>query len=73
MELLKSRLRRHSSGTITSEDRKTRAHLDIPLIVITYALALFGVYCIAIATFNPDKGTDLSFLNYVMNSNSASW
>ena len=73
MELLKSKLRRHSSGAITSEDRRTRAHLDIPLIVITYLLALFGVYCIAIATFNPDRGTDLSFLNYVMNSNSASW
>ena len=37
------------SGAITStEDRRTRAHLDIPLLIITYALAIFGVYCIAI-------------------------
>ena len=62
------------SGAITStEDRRTRAHLDIPLLIITYALAIFGVYCIAIATFNPDKGTDLSVLNYILNSSSASW
>ena len=62
------------SGAITStEDRRTRAHLDIPLLIITYALAVFGVYCIAIATFNPDKGTDLSVLNYILNSSSASW
>lgn len=58
---------------MSTEDRRTRAHLDIPLIVITYVLALFGVYCIAIATFNPEKGTDLSVLNYILNSNSASW
>ena len=62
------------SGAITStEDRRPRAHLDIPLLIITYALAIFGVYCIAIATFNPDKGTDLSVLNYILNSSSASW
>ena len=62
------------SGAITStEDRRTRAHLDILLLIITYALAVFGVYCIAIATFNPDKGTDLSVLNYILNSSSASW
>lgn len=64
---------RQMVGVMSTEDRRTRAHLDIPLLVITYMLALFGVYCIAIATFNPDKGTDLSVLNYVFNSNSASW
>ena len=58
---------------MSTEDRRTRAHLDIPLLAITYILALFGVYCIAIATFNPDKGTELSVLNYILNSNSASW
>ena len=40
---------------------------------ICYILAVFGVVCIAIATFNPDKGTELSLLNYIINSNSASW
>ncbi len=64
---------RQGAGALASEDRRMRAHLDIPLIVITYAIALFGVYAIAIATFNPDKGTDLSLLNYILNSSSASW
>ena len=73
MAFLKRKMGRSMAGVISTEDRRTRAHLDIPLLVITYVLALFGVYCIAIATFNPDKGTDLSVLNYILNSNTASW
>ena len=73
MAFLKRKMRRQMAGVMSTEDRRTRAHLDIPLILITYALALFGVYSIAIATFNPDKGTELSVLNYILNSNSASW
>lgn len=73
MALLKRTRGRAVAGVMSTEDRRTRAHLDVPLLMITYALALFGVYCIAIATFNPDKGTDLSLLNYILNSNSASW
>jgi len=65
---------RQGSSTLSStEDRRSRAHFDWPLFIITYALALFGVYSIAIATFNPENGTDLSLLNYIMNSRSASW
>ena len=59
--------------THSADDLRSRAHIDIPLIVITYALSLFGVYCIAVATFNPDRGTNLSLLNYILNSSSASW
>lgn len=73
MAFLKRKKRRQIAGVMSTEDRRTRAHLDIPLIAITYLLAFFGVYSIAIATFNPDKGTDLSVLNYILNSNSASW
>ena len=57
----------------STEDRRSRAHFDWILFAIVYALALFGVYCISIATFNPDKGTDLSLLNYILNSRTASW
>lgn len=67
------KFRQGAGGVTSTEDRRTRAHIDIPLIIVTYALALFGVYCIAIATFDPDKGTDLSVLNYILNSSSASW
>lgn len=55
------------------ESRRVRGHLDIPVLLMTYGLAIFGVLCIAIATFDPDKGTDLSLLNYIVNSNSGSW
>ena len=53
--------------------RKTQAKFDIPLLIAVYGLSLFGVICIAIATFDPDNGTDLSLLNYVVNSNSGRW
>ena len=68
------RIRFHQgAGALASEDRRMRAHIDVPLIVMTYIIALFGVFAIAIATFNPDKGTELSLLNYILNSSSASW
>ena len=73
MAFLKRKRNLQMAGVMSTEDRRTRAHLDVPLLVITYILALFGVYSIAIATFNPEKGTDLSVLNYILNSNSASW
>ena len=53
--------------------RRTRAHIEWFLPAVSYVLAVFGVICISIATFNPDRGTDLSLLNYIINSNSASW
>ena len=57
----------------TVSHRRTRAHLDWQLLLVSYALAVFGIVNIAIASFDPDKGTNLSLLNYVVNSNSASW
>ena len=57
----------------TVSHRRTRAHLDWQLLAVSYALALFGIINIAIASFDPDKGTNLSLLNYIVNSNSASW
>ena len=56
-----------------SESRRTRAHFDWQLLVAVYALSLFGIYCIASATYDPDKGTDLNLLTLVMNSRSSMW
>ena len=53
--------------------RRTRAHIEWLLPAVSYVLAIFGVICIAIATYNPDRGTDLSLLNHIINSSSASW
>ena len=57
----------------TISHRRTRPHLDWQLLLVCYAMALFGIINIAIASFDPDKGTNLSLLNYIVNSNSASW
>ena len=57
----------------TVSHRRTRAHPEWQLLVISYLMAVFGIINIAIATFDPDKGTNLSLLNYIINSNSASW
>ena len=57
----------------TVSHRRTCAHLDWQLLLISYALAVFGIINIAIASYDPDKGTNLSLLNYVVNSSSASW
>ncbi len=57
----------------TIAHRRTRAHLEWQLLLVSYVLAVFGIINIAIATFDPDKGTNLSLLNYIVNSNSASW
>ena len=53
--------------------RRTRAHIDWQVLAVSYALAIFGIINIAIASYDPDKGTNLSLLNYIVNSNSASW
>ena len=52
---------------------RTRAHVDWQLLLVSYAMAVFGIINIAIATFDPDKGTNISLLNHIVNSNSASW
>ena len=57
----------------TVSHRRTRAHLDWQLLLVSYMLAAFGIINIAIASYDPDKGTNLSLLNYIVNSNSASW
>ena len=53
--------------------KKNRGFIDVFLIVLVYAMSIFGIYCISIATFNPDKGTELSLFEYIANSNSATW
>ena len=47
----------------TVSHRRTRAHLDWQLLLVSYMLALFGIINIAIATFDPDKG---DFVPYAM-------
>lgn len=50
--------------------RRAEAHFDWQLLTAVILLSLFGVYCITIATFDPDGGVDLSLLNNIINSRS---
>lgn len=50
--------------------RRARAHFDWPLLAAVYLLSLFGVLCIAVAMFDPDKGMDLSWYDNILSSRS---
>ncbi len=58
---------------MTESRRRSQAHFDWPLLVAVYALALFGLYCITMATYNPDVSGDLPLLNKILNSRSSTW
>lgn len=58
---------------MTESRRRTQAHFDWPLLVAVYALSLFGLYCITMATYDPDVSADLPLLNKILNSRSSTW
>ena len=53
-----------------TENRRARAHVDIPLLVLVFAMSLFGVVAVCVATYSPDSTSDTSFLNHVVESSS---
>ncbi len=55
---------------VIDSSRRSRAHLDVPLLVAVYALSFFGLMCIAIAMFVPDSSSDTSWLGYILSSRS---
>ena len=54
--------------TIT-ENRHARAHVDGVLIALVFAMALFGIVAVCVASFSPQSTKDTSFLNHVFESN----
>lgn len=54
------------------EDKRTRPRFDFFLLLLMYALMIFGVLAISIATFDPTIPAD-SLLNRILNSNTGSW
>ena len=48
--------------------RRSRAHFDIPLTVLVFGLAAFGVLSVSVATFSTASQTEDTFLNYIVNS-----
>ncbi|HSK69871.1 MAG TPA: FtsW/RodA/SpoVE family cell cycle protein [Candidatus Limnocylindria bacterium] len=55
------------------EDKRSRQHFDVVLLIAVYALMLMGVIAIAVATFNPDVSADLPLLNRILASDTGSW
>lgn len=51
-----------------SEDRRSRAHFDVPLTLITFALATFGVLAISVATYTTSSSSEASLLNHIVES-----
>ena len=53
--------------TVT-EKNHSRPHVDIVLIAMVFAMSLFGIVAICVATYSPDSTSDTSFLNHVVES-----
>ena len=56
--------------TIT-ENRHSRAHVDGVLIALVFAMALFGIVAVCVATYSPQSTENSSFLNHVFESDYA--
>ncbi len=56
--------------TVT-ENRHSRAHVDIVLIALVFAMSLFGIVAVCVATYSPDSTSDTSFLNHIVESSYA--
>ena len=56
--------------TIT-ENRHSRAHVDGILIFLVFAMSLFGIVAVCVATYSPQSTPDASFLNHVFESSYA--
>lgn len=51
-----------------NESRRSRAHFDLPLALLVFALAAFGVLCVSVATFSTSSQTEDTLLNYIVAS-----
>ena len=53
----------------SDNNRLTKPHFDWPLLIASYLLALYGVFAITIANFDPSLGSDRSLQDLVMDAN----
>ena len=53
-----------------AENRRVRAHIDVPLILMVFILALFGVLSVTVATYTTSSTAD-SLLSHIVESNYA--
>ena len=53
------------------ENRRARAHVDVPLIMMVFGLAIFGVLAVCVATYSTTSTADASLLNHIAESTNA--
>lgn len=58
---------------MTETRRRSRSHFDWILLVVVYALSIFGILCITMATYDVDKSAGAPLLNKILNSRSGMW
>ena len=51
-----------------NESRRSRAHFDIPLALMVFGLAAFGVLAVSVATFSTSSEAEDTLLNYIVAS-----
>jgi len=56
---------------LIAENRRVRAHVDKTLLILVFAMALFGVLAVTIATYSTDSTPDSSLLNHIVESSTA--
>ena len=54
-----------------SENRHARAHVDGILIALVFAMSLFGIIAVCVATYSPQSTSNTSFLNHIFESSYA--
>ncbi len=57
--------------TVNEENRRSRAHTDGILLAMVFAMSIFGVVAVCVATYSPDSTADTSFLNHIVESSYA--
>ncbi len=55
-------------ANMVNESRRSRAHLDIPLLILVFGLAAFGVLAVSVATFSTASQAEDTLLNYIVSS-----
>jgi len=53
------------------ENRRARAHVDVPLLILVFSMALFGILAVCVATYSTDSVSDASLLNHIVESSYA--
>ncbi len=49
-----------------NESRRSRAHFDLPLTILVFGLAAFGVLSVSVATFSTSSQAEDTLLNYIV-------